>query len=199
MSITKISCPNCDFFKEFPLDKLPQTTSKITCPKCKHVFTYTPPNEINDFTFDSDPTIAAIDSPPEPQVVIKHYPPSNSDIKNNETNYNLFDWYIKAIKKYAVLTGRARRKEYWYFLLVSMIIIIALTIIESILDKGEILSSIYNLAIFIPSLAVGIRRMHDTDRSGWWMLLPIVNIVFLAQEGQQVTNKYGLNPKGAQY
>ncbi|TWD52322.1 uncharacterized membrane protein YhaH (DUF805 family) [Pseudomonas sp. SJZ131] len=104
--------------------------------------------------------------------------------------------YIEVLKKYAVFTGRASRREYWMFFLINLGIAFALGFIEAFLGGKGILSNIYSLVMFLPSIAVGIRRMHDTDRSGWWILLPIVNIVFLAQDSQPGVNRFGPNPKG---
>ncbi len=109
------------------------------------------------------------------------------------------EYYVGVLKKYAVFEGRATRSEYWYFVLFSFLISIAITIVEGILFKGNnLLGGVYSLAVFIPSLAVGARRLHDTGKSGWWQLLcliPIVGwivlIVFLATEGQSESNEYG--------
>ncbi len=107
------------------------------------------------------------------------------------------NWYLEVLKKYAVFSGRARRKEYWMFFLFHMIISIALGFIEGILGSS-MLFYIYYLAVLLPSIAVGVRRMHDTGRSGWWLLLPLVNLVFLVQDSQPTDNKYGPNPKAAE-
>ncbi|MEU4109686.1 MULTISPECIES: DUF805 domain-containing protein [unclassified Streptomyces] len=112
-------------------------------------------------------------------------------------------WYVDVLKKYAVFSGRARRQEYWMFTLFSLIISIVLTILDSALDIG-FLSTIYGLAVLLPSLAVTVRRLHDTSRSGWWILITliplvgaIILIVFLASEGKPEANEYGPNPKYA--
>jgi uncharacterized membrane protein YhaH (DUF805 family) len=114
------------------------------------------------------------------------------------------NWYLDVLKKYAVFTGRARRKEYWMFALFNVIIAIALGIIEGIVGGPGVLGGLYGLAVLIPSIAVGVRRLHDTGRSGWWILIGlvpvigfIVLIVFFATDGQPGTNQYGPNPKGA--
>lgn len=104
--------------------------------------------------------------------------------------------YIEVLKKYAVFTGRASRREYWMFILINLGVAIALGIIDALLGAKGLISNVYTLAVFLPSLAAAIRRMHDTDRSGWWILLPIVNIVFLAQDSQPGDNRFGPNPKG---
>jgi uncharacterized membrane protein YhaH (DUF805 family) len=101
-------------------------------------------------------------------------------------------WYFEVLKKYAIFSGRARRKEYWMFLLFNMIISILLSFIDR---KGSVMN-LYSLAVLIPAIAVGVRRMHDTDHSGWWILFPVVNLVFAVQEGQQGGNRFGADPKG---
>jgi uncharacterized membrane protein YhaH (DUF805 family) len=115
-------------------------------------------------------------------------------------------WYLEVLKKYTLFTGRARRSEYWYFVLVSFVITLVLGIVDAILRKmvgmGP-LGMLYGLAVLVPSIAVAIRRLHDTDRSGWWLLLALVPlvglvlIVFLAQDSMASTNRYGQNPKMA--
>lgn len=117
-------------------------------------------------------------------------------------------YYIDVLKKYAVFSGRATRKEYWMFVLFNFIISFGIGIVGSMgsLVVGinlSFLSFIYFLAIIIPSIAVGVRRLHDTDHSGWWMfisLIPIIGtiilLVFLVTDSQAGENKYGPNPKG---
>ncbi|HHW36843.1 MAG TPA: DUF805 domain-containing protein [Bacillales bacterium] len=114
------------------------------------------------------------------------------------------EWYLKVIKNYAVIQGRARRKEYWMFTLFNGIIIFVLAIIEFIIGLKDILTGLYVFAVFLPSLAVNIRRLHDTGRSGWWFLIslipligPIVLLVFTCLDGQPNDNEYGENPKAA--
>ncbi|WP_351122788.1 DUF805 domain-containing protein [Shewanella sp. T24-MNA-CIBAN-0130] len=106
------------------------------------------------------------------------------------------DYFIGALKKYADFTGRARRKEYWMFILVYIIINIVFAVIG--LDT---ISAIVSLALLVPSLSIAARRLHDTGRSGWWqliLLIPIIGlivlIVFLAQDSHDA-NDYGINPK----
>lgn len=105
------------------------------------------------------------------------------------------NWYFVVLKKYAVFSGRARRKEYWMFFLISFIIAVVIGIVENLIGVHEVFSNIYSIAMLVPTIAVGVRRLHDTDRSGWWLLLPIVNIVFLAQNGQPGSNRFGSDPK----
>lgn len=112
------------------------------------------------------------------------------------------EWYIKVLKNYAVFQGRARRKEYWMFVLFNLIFSIIIGVIEAILDISQYLTYIYTLAILLPSLAVAVRRLHDTGRSGWWLLIafiPIIGgiilLVFECLDSDPNTNKYGPNPK----
>lgn len=112
------------------------------------------------------------------------------------------DYYKKVITNYTGFSGRARRKEYWMFTLVNALIGLALGIIEGIINMKDVLSGLYSLAVLIPSLAVSFRRLHDTGRSAWWLLLVLVPIigwiallVFLVQDSQPGTNVYGPNPK----
>lgn len=122
-------------------------------------------------------------------------PQSNSSPQGRGGDDNPINYYVGVLKRYAVFSGRARRKEYWYFLLFSTIASILLAIIGEVLGAGDSIMNLYNLGVLIPSIAVGVRRMHDTNRSGWWLLLPIVNIIFLAQDSQSGDNNYGSNPK----
>jgi uncharacterized membrane protein YhaH (DUF805 family) len=119
-------------------------------------------------------------------------------------------WYTEVLKKYVVFSGRARRKEFWMFTLFSAIISIILNIVDRVIGTDSatgsgLLGSLYGLAVLLPTLAVGMRRLHDTDRSGWWLLLYlipvlgwIVLIVFWATDGVVGQNKYGLDPKAAE-
>lgn len=112
-------------------------------------------------------------------------------------------WYLEVLKKYAVFTGRARRREYWMFFLVNFIVGLVLAVIGRVLDL-EILQYLYSLAVLLPGLGVAVRRLHDTGRSGWWLLIAlvpligaIVLLVFLVSDSQPDTNQYGPNPKTA--
>ncbi len=107
------------------------------------------------------------------------------------------NWYVGVLKKYAVFSGRARRTEYWMFILFNVIISIVLGVLEGLVGGPGILSTLYNLAVLIPAIAVGVRRMHDTDHSGWWLLLPIVNLIFALMEGTRAANRFGPDPKAA--
>jgi uncharacterized membrane protein YhaH (DUF805 family) len=116
------------------------------------------------------------------------------------------NWYVQALKKYAVFSGRARRMEYWMFAVINFIISFSLSMIDMATGTGQgywsPLATIYGCATVIPSLAVGVRRLHDTGKSGWWLLIGlvpilgvIVLIVLFAQDSQPGANQYGPNPK----
>jgi uncharacterized membrane protein YhaH (DUF805 family) len=118
------------------------------------------------------------------------------------------NWYLDVLKKYAVFSGRARRKEYWFFVLFNMIIAIALVFVEGALGLASSmtgygpLTGIYSLAIVIPGTAVAVRRLHDTDRSGWWLFISLIPFIgalvllfFLVSDSQSGSNQYGPNPK----
>jgi uncharacterized membrane protein YhaH (DUF805 family) len=119
-------------------------------------------------------------------------------------------WYIEVLRKYAVFGGRARRMEYWMFNLLNLIIAWLITFIEitaGLADSmGEFgpLSWLYMLALIVPHIAVTVRRLHDTDRSGWWnfiILVPLIGVivlvVFMAQDSKPGENRFGVNPKEA--
>ncbi|MBI4962563.1 MAG: DUF805 domain-containing protein [Desulfomonile tiedjei] len=113
-------------------------------------------------------------------------------------------WYLQVLQKYAVFSGRAQRTEYWMFVLFNLVITVLLYVIEGLVGGPGILGGIYSLAVLIPSIAVTVRRLHDTNRSGWWWLIGlipligfIVLIVFTVQDSQPGENQYGPNPKAA--
>lgn len=110
------------------------------------------------------------------------------------------NYYFKVLQNYATFSGRARRKEYWMFFLFNIIIAMILGFIEGIADINptsdySILANIYSLAILIPSIAVGVRRMHDVGKSGWFLLIPIYNFILAVTEGEKGENQYGADPK----
>ena len=107
--------------------------------------------------------------------------------------------------------GRSQRAEYWFFLLFNVIFTIILTLIDIAINNVTarfngnfgILSLLYLVIIFVPSIAVSIRRLHDTDHSGWWILVyliptlgPVIFIFFALQDSDREKNQYGTNPKG---
>ena len=115
----------------------------------------------------------------------------------------MFDYYVKVLKNYATFSGRARRKEYWMFALCNFFICILLGVLMAVLGVfGIVLYVLYGLGIIIPSLAVLVRRLHDTNRSGAWFfisLVPLVGGIWLLiltfLEGTRGDNNYGPDPK----
>lgn len=120
------------------------------------------------------------------------------------------NWYIEGLKKYAQFSGRSRRKEYWFFILFNAIIAIILAVIDNATGNYEaetgagLLGGIYGLAVLIPTIAVSVRRLHDTDRSGWWLLLALIPVIgglillyFMFIDSMAEENQYGANPKAA--
>jgi uncharacterized membrane protein YhaH (DUF805 family) len=112
------------------------------------------------------------------------------------------EWYLAVLKNYTGFSGRARRKEYWMFVLFNVIIAFVLGFVEGIVGGPGILGMLYMLAVLIPSIAVSIRRLHDTNKSGWFLLIGlipvlggIILIVFMAMDGDPGDNQYGPNPK----
>jgi uncharacterized membrane protein YhaH (DUF805 family) len=118
------------------------------------------------------------------------------------------NWYFLVLKKYAVFAGRARRKEYWVFSLIHGVIIFGLKGIELLMERFalgsrvSLIEPIYVFATFVPLVAVSVRRLHDTNRSGWWFLMfliPIANLIlffsFMTQDSQPGENQFGPNPK----
>ena len=132
------------------------------------------------------------------------------------------NWYLEVLKKYAVFEGRARRKEYWFFVLFNILISIVLAFIDQLTGNVDaevglgiltgnvdaetgigILSGIYALGVAIPGIAVSVRRLHDTGRSGWWLLITFVPVIgalvffyFMVLDSDPERNEYGPSPKG---
>lgn len=112
------------------------------------------------------------------------------------------NWYIEVFKKYAVFGGRAHRTEYWMFVLFNFIIASAIGFIEGLLGSPYILDTLYTLAVIVPGIAVSVRRLQDTDRSGFWLLIAFVPVIgvlaliyFMVQDSQPGSNQYGPCPK----
>ena len=124
-------------------------------------------------------------------------PPLPHSIATNkhgtESSYDIIDWFKKFLRNYANFSGRARRKEFWYSTFAQFVF----SIIAIVLD-AVIFGSLVMLGLFIPSLAVTVRRLHDTSRSGWWFLISlipligsIILLIFLATETKFETNQWG--------
>ena len=120
-------------------------------------------------------------------------------------------WYVVALKKYAVFEGRARRKEYWFFVLFYLIFMVVAIVVDAVLgteyyidefDTIGLFTTLFSLAMIVPSLAVFARRLHDVGRSGWWILISlipliggIILLVFAVLDSQEGENRFGPNPK----
>ena len=125
----------------------------------------------------------------------------NLDVAGDKPFYS---WFLDCVtKKYAEFNGRARRKEYWLFTLVYILLIVLAVIIMSIIPfLGMIIYAAAGLGLLLPSLAVAVRRLHDVGKSGWFLLLALVPIISLyllylfIQDGTPGANQYGPNPKG---
>ena len=118
------------------------------------------------------------------------------------------NWWLSAMKKYVDFSGRARRKEYWMFALFNFFFGILAVILDNVLGTANedigygIFYGLYALAVFLPGLAVLVRRLHDVGKSGWFMfisLIPIIGgiwlLVLMVTDGQPGENQYGPNPK----
>ncbi len=121
------------------------------------------------------------------------------------------NWYLGVLKKYVDFNGRARRKEYWFFVLFNLIISCVLSAIDVFIGTYSssagigLLAGLYGLAVLLPGIGVTVRRLHDTGRSGWWILIAliplvgwIVLLVFMFLDSQPETNAYGPNPKAGE-
>ena len=101
------------------------------------------------------------------------------------------EYFINTLKNdYINYQGRANRPMYWYFVLFNFIVSIVISIIAGITGL-HILSSLYSLAFFCPCVCLGIRRMHDLGKTGWWLLAPLYNIYLLCLKGEDKDNAHG--------
>ncbi len=125
------------------------------------------------------------------------------------------EYMFAPLKRFADFSGRSRRKEYWSWFLFVMVALLVLMYLDSALGLGGTATSyadgtsvgfsmtggwltlIFMLAMLVPGLAVSIRRMHDQDKSGWFILIPIYNLILLLTEGTRGPNRFGPDPKGA--
>ena len=184
------TCPSCQAQFEVPTDL---AGKQGRCPGCQMVF-----------------AIGGGEVPVEASQQYQQVLPEQTATYRSPVGHdgNMFDWYRVVLSKYADFSGRSRRAEYWYFVLVNLIINIGLAIGDVmfglvIAPNLGVLGLVYGLAVFIPSIAVLCRRLHDTGRSGWWWLIAliplvggIILIVFLAEDSDPGdSNNYGPNPK----
>ncbi len=111
------------------------------------------------------------------------------------------NWYLQVLRNYANFSGRARRKEYWMFVLFNTLFAIATMFLDNAIGMASETTGygpvygLYTLAMLIPSIAVGVRRMHDVGKSGWFLLIPIYNLVLACTDSEPGDNEYGPNPK----
>lgn len=125
-----------------------------------------------------------------------------------QESVSAMDWFRAALGKYATFAGRARRREYWNYVLWCFLIYLGLLIVDAVTGTFSMeleigfLSGLFLLATCLPSVAVAVRRLHDTGRSGWWLLvglLPLLGqlvlLFFMVQEGDPGDNRYGPDPK----
>jgi uncharacterized membrane protein YhaH (DUF805 family) len=121
----------------------------------------------------------------------------------------LIRWYMDVLKNYAGFTGRARAREYWSFYLINIVIFFALLGLDHLFLSVDaetglgLLSGLYGVGTLLPSIAVAVRRLHDTGRHGGWLLVGLVPVVggavllyLLTRDSQGGSNSYGANPKG---
>lgn len=140
-------------------------------------------------------------------IKCKHCGSMQSGTEMAQSEPNAFGCFVKAFKRYVDFSGRARRREYWFFILFYLLISFVLGILDSIMGTFSqeagmgFLGTLFALASFLPGLAVSVRRLHDTNRSGWWMLIglvplvgAIVLLVFFCQDSKE-NNGFGQNPK----
>ena len=184
------TCPSCQAQFEVPTDL---AGKQGRCPGCQTVF-----------------AIGGGEVPVEASQQYQQVLPEQTATYRSPVGHdgNMFDWYRVVLSKYADFSGRSRRAEYWYFVLVNLFINIGLAIGDEmfglvIAPNLGLLGLVYGLAVFIPSIAVLARRLHYTGRSGWWWLIAlipfvgaIILIVFLAEDSDPgESNYYGPNPK----
>lgn len=140
-------------------------------------------------------------------IKCKHCGSMQSGPEMTQSEPSAFSYFVKAFKKYVDFSGRARRREYWFFILFYLLISFGLGILDSIMGTFSqeasmgFLGTLFALASFLPSLAVAVRRLHDINRSGWWMLIAlvplvgaIVLLVFFCQDSKE-SNGFGQSPK----
>jgi uncharacterized membrane protein YhaH (DUF805 family) len=111
----------------------------------------------------------------------------------------MINYWLAGWQRFGDFNGRSRRSEYWYFFLMNMIIQYGGGFLIGSINAGAgaIFTLVYSLAALIPGIAVAIRRMHDTDNSGWFILVPIYNLVLLCTEGTKGNNRFGSDPKNS--
>ena len=128
------------------------------------------------------------------------YAPPQQSVPDYTVNKNPWQYFTGVFKKYAVFKGRARRAEYWWFVLFNVVVSVIASILDVMLNlyitgSTGVINTLWSLVVFIPSLSVTARRMHDCDRSGWCMLIPIYNFILTCTNGTYGPNRFGPDPK----
>lgn len=163
-----------------------------------------PPKKGDDVDFDVDQSGNAA------KVFLSLSANNSTPVNTDEEGYNIWNWFCKCFENYINFSGRARRKEFWFFTLFCLLLGVAFGVIEGIFDASGIdavvniitlIDKATSLALFLPSLAVAIRRLHDTGRSGWWYLLVftiigiIPLIIWFSKSTDPKANKWGVPAK----
>ena len=128
------------------------------------------------------------------------YAPPKQSVPDFTEKKNPWQYFTGVLKKYAVFQGRARRAEYWWFVLFNIIFSIVASILEKsfsffVMSNTGVISTLWNLAVFLPSIGVAVRRMHDCDKSGWFILIPIYSLILCCTGGTSGPNRFGPDPK----
>jgi len=165
-------------------------------------------NNINQENIDQNISQNSVQNAEKLQEISDIYNPQFSNGGENVVlvNRSPIEYYILAFQKYGQFSGRATRNEYWWFYLVTIAVSLLLAIIDSVFSiPFTLLSTIYFFASLIPSLSIQVRRLHDVDKSGWYILLDFVIIIgwiwlliLNIRDSTPGANKYGPNPKGIQ-
>jgi uncharacterized membrane protein YhaH (DUF805 family) len=142
--------------------------------------------------------------PAQPQYPVAPAYPAQQYSQPAQDSMSLPDAVRTCLTKYVDFSGRARRSEYWWFALSIFIVYLVASLLGRAVNAGAILADLVGLGLFLPSLAVAVRRLHDTNRSGWFYLISliplvggIILIVFLCQDSVRGPNRYGPSPKEA--
>jgi len=105
------------------------------------------------------------------------------------------NYFIHCLKNYANFSGRARRSEYWWFMLIFLLIYLGLYCLVFVSTKLMVVPIVFYLGMIIPLISVGVRRMHDVGKSGWFLLIPIYSLILSLTAGNVGENQYGPDPK----
>lgn len=106
------------------------------------------------------------------------------------------EWYFQALRNYALFSGRARRKEYWWFLIINSLIVAAMG--ETVGPYGFHMAGVFQAVLLLPTISVNVRRMHDVGKSGWFAIIPIVNLIYALTDSEVGDNRFGRDPKATE-